>query len=141
MFGYLGDRVPVRAALAVSAALLALGAVTMRDVDGPLAGYAAAVLFGVGIGGIVTMIPVAWADYFGRAHFGAIRGITLPAQVGGQAIGPLVAGVLHDLTGSYASGLAVFAVLSLLAAAVALATRAPHKRRPDRGSFATWRRR
>ena len=141
VFGYLGDRVPVRAALAVSAALLALGAVTMRDVDGPLLGYAAAVLFGTGIGGILTMIPVAWADYFGRAHFGAIRGITLPAQVGGQAIGPLAAGVLHDLTGSYASGLGVFAVLSLLAAAVALATRAPHKRRPDRGSFAMWRRR
>ena len=141
VFGYLGDRVPVRAALAVSAALLALGAVTMRDVDSALLGYVAAVLFGAGIGGILTMVPVAWANYFGRVHFGAIRGITLPAQVGGQAIGPLAAGILHDVTGSYESGLAVFAVLSLLAAAVALATRAPKKRRPDRGLFAAWRRR
>ena len=130
LFGYLGDRVPVRAALAASAALLALGAVTMRGVEGPLLGYASAVLFGAGIGGILTMIPVAWASYFGRAHFGAIRGITLPAQVGGQAIGPLAAGVLHDLTGSYASGLGVFAVLSLLAVGVALVTRAPHSPRP-----------
>ena len=141
VFGFLGDRVQTRAGLAVSAALMALGAVTMRDVDGPLLGYVAAVLFGAGIGGILTMIPVAWANYFGRVHFGAIRGITLPAQVGGQAIGPLAAGILHDFTGSYSSGLALFAVLSLLAAAVALATRAPRKRRPDRGSFATWRRR
>ena len=130
LFGYLGDRVPVRAALAASAALLALGAVTMRGVEGPLLGYVSAVLFGAGIGGILTMIPVAWASYFGRAHFGAIRGITLPAQVGGQAIGPLAAGVLHDLTGSYASGLGVFAVLSLLAVGVALVTRAPHSPRP-----------
>ena len=130
LFGYLGDRVPVRAALAASAALLALGAVTMRGVEGPLLGYVSAVLFGAGIGGILTMIPVAWANYFGRAHFGAIRGITLPAQVGGQAIGPLAAGVLHDLTGSYASGLGVFAVLSLLAVGVALVTRAPHSPRP-----------
>ena len=129
LFGYLGDRVPVRAALAASAALLALGAVTMRGVEGPLLGYVSAVLFGAGIGGILTMIPVAWASYFGRAHFGAIRGITLPAQVGGQAIGPLAAGVLHDLTGSYASGLGVFAVLSLLAVGVALVTRAPHSPR------------
>ena len=125
LFGYLGDRVPVRAALAASAALMALGAVTMHGVEGPLLGYASAVLFGAGIGGILTMIPVAWANYFGRAHFGAIRGITLPAQVGGQAAGPLAAGVLHDLTGSYASGLAAFAVLSVLAAGVALVTRAP----------------
>ena len=128
LFGYLGDRVPVRAALATSAALLALGAVNMREVDGPLLGYASAVMFGAGMGGILTMIPVAWANYFGRAHFGAIRGITLPAQVGGQAMGPLAAGVLHDLTGSYASGLTAFAVLSLLAAGVALITRAPRRR-------------
>ena len=141
VFGYIGDRVPIRAALAASAALMALGAVTMRDVDGPLLGYVAAVLFGAGIGGILTTVPVAWANYFGRAHFGAIRGITLPAQVGGQAIGPLAAGVLHDFTGSYASGLALFAVLSLLAAAVALAARPPHKRHPDRDLFATWRKR
>ena len=125
LFGYLGDRVPVRAALAASAALLALGAVTMRGVEGPLLGYASAILFGAGIGGILTMVPVAWAHYFGRAHFGAIRGITLPAQVGGQAMGPLAAGVLHDLTGSYASGLTAFAVLSLIAVGVALFTRAP----------------
>ena len=127
-FGHIGDRVSVRGALAASAALLALGAVTMRGVDGPLLGYASAVLFGAGIGGILTMIPVAWANYFGRAHFGAIRGITLPAQVGGQAMGPLAAGVLHDLTGSYASGLGAFAVLSLLAAGLALITRAPRRR-------------
>ena len=128
MFGYLGDRVPVRAALAASAALMALGAVNMREVDGPLLGYASAILFGAGLGGILTMIPVAWANYFGRAHFGAIRGITLPAQVGGQAMGPLAAGVLHDLTGSYASGLTAFAVLSLIAAGLALVTRAPRRR-------------
>ena len=133
LYGYFGDRLPVRASLAVSAALMALGAVVMRGVEGPLLGYAAAVLFGAGLGGILTMIPVAWANYFGRAHFGAIRGITLPAQVGGQALGPIAAGILHDLTGSYASGLGAFAVLSLLAAGVALVTRAPlrpHRRGP-----------
>ena len=127
LFGYLGDRISVRVALASSAVLMALGSITMREVDGHLLGYASAVLFGAGIGGILTLVPVAWASYFGRAHFGAIRGITLPAQVGGQAIGPLVAGALHDLTGSYASGLATFAVLSLLAAVVALATRPPRR--------------
>ena len=132
LFGYLGDRVPVRAALAASAALLGLGAVIMREVEGPLLGYASAILFGAGIGGILTMIPVAWANYFGRAHFGAIRGITLPAQVGGQAIGPLAAGVLHDLTGSYASGLSAFAVLSLIAVCVALVTHVPQGHRPGR---------
>ena len=128
VFGHVGDRVPVHVTLAASAALMALGALAMGAVSGPPLGYAASVLFGAGVGGILTMPSVALANYFGRAHFGAIRGMALPAQVGGQAFGPLLAGLLHDLTGSYASGLATFAVLSLLAAAVAMATRAPRRR-------------
>ena len=128
VFGHVGDRVPVHTTLAASAALMALGAMAMGAVSGPPLGYTASVLFGAGVGGILTMPPVALANYFGRAHFGAIRGTALPAQVGGQAVGPLLAGLLHDLTGSYASGLATFAALSLLAAAVAMATRAPRRR-------------
>ena len=50
-------------------------------------GYLAAGVFGFGIGAILTLLPVAWADYFGRAHFGAIRGIALSAQVLAQAPG------------------------------------------------------
>lgn len=128
VFGYAGDRVPVRATLAASAALMALGAMAMGAASGPPLGYAASVLFGAGVGGILTMPPVALASYFGRAHFGAIRGMALPAQVVGQAGGPLLAGALHDLTGSYASGLTTFAALSLLAAAVAMATPTPRRR-------------
>ena len=128
VFGYAGDRAPVRATLAASAALMALGTMAMGAVSGPSLGYAASVLFGAGVGGILTMPPVALANYFGRAHFGAIRGMALTAQVGAQATGPLLAGVLHDLTGSYAKGLVTFAALSLLAAFVALATPAPGRR-------------
>ena len=128
VFGYAGDRAPVRATLAASAALMALGAMAMGAVSGPSLGYAASVLFGAGVGGILTMPPVALASYFGRAHFGAIRGMALTAQVGAQAAGPLLAGVLHDLTGSYAKGLMTFAALSLLAAFVALVTPAPGRR-------------
>ena len=29
----------------------------------------------------LTLLPVAWADYFGRANYGAIRGLALSAQV------------------------------------------------------------
>ena len=126
--GYAGDRLPVRTTLAASAVLIALGVTAMGAVSGPLLGYAASALFGTGVGGILTMPSVALANYFGRAHFGAIRGMALPAQVGGQAAGPLIAGLLHDLTGGYESGLWTFAVLSLLAALVALATPAPQRR-------------
>jgi hypothetical protein len=32
---------------------------------------------------------------------GTIRGITLPVQIGGQAVGPVTAGLVFDATGSY----------------------------------------
>jgi OFA family oxalate/formate antiporter-like MFS transporter len=125
LFGAAGHRVSVRGLLACGALLMAAGALTMRAVDGPALAFASAIAFGTGIGGIFAILPVAWANYFGRAHFGAIRGITLPAQVGGQALGPLIAGALHDWRGDYAAGLAVFAVMALCAAGVALLVRPP----------------
>lgn len=125
LFGAVGDRVSLRGALAFGALLMAAGAVTMRAVDGPFLGFVSAIAFGAGIGGIFAILPVAWANYFGRAHFGAIRGVTLPAQVGGQAIGPLIAGALHDLSGDYGTGFVVFALMSLCAAVVATLVRPP----------------
>ena len=125
LFGAAGNRASLRGLLSLGALLMAIGAVTMRAVDGPVPGFVSAIAFGAGIGGIFTMLPVAWANYFGRAHFGAIRGITLPAQVGGQALGPLIAGGLHDLGGDYGAGLVAFALMSVAAAAVALLVRPP----------------
>ena len=58
-------------------------------------------MFGLGIGGMLTLLPVAWADYFGRENYGAIRGLALSAQVLAQAIGLVLAGALRDFTGDY----------------------------------------
>ena len=58
------------------------------------------------------MLPIAWADYFGRGNYGAIRGLALTVQVLAQAAGPLLSGVLRDATGGYEASLACFAVLS-----------------------------
>ena len=73
--------------------------------------YLAAGLFGLGIGGIMTLLPVAWADYFGRESFGAIRGVALSVQVLAQAAGPLLSGVLRDWSGDYTLSLTVFGAL------------------------------
>jgi MFS family permease len=79
--------------------------------------YIAASLFGFGIGGILTLLPIAWADYFGRANFAAIRSVALSAQVIAQAAGPLLSGALHDWTGTYERSLQCFVVLSGLSGA------------------------
>src|SRR5262249_37533590 len=100
--------------------------IAMVEISSPRQGYVAAALFGLGIGGVLTLLPIAWADYFGRAHFAAIRGIALSVQVVAQASGPLLSGALHDRTGSYYRALQCFAVLSCLSVAAALMARRPN---------------
>ena len=70
-------------------------------------------------------MPIAWADYFGRANFGAIRGIALSAQVIAQAVGPLISGGFRDWTGNYQASLSVLAAFGALSIVAALAARRP----------------
>ena len=124
--GFLPRRVPIRFPMALTGAGLAVGALLMTRVVSPAEGYVAAGLFGFGIGGVLTLLPIAWADYFGRANFGAIRGFALSTQVLAQATGPLLSGALHDLNGNYEVALECFAALAILSVAAALAARPPH---------------
>ena len=97
----------------------------MKTIATPGDAYLAAALFGFGVGGILTLLPIAWADYFGRANFGAIRSVALSAQVIAQASGPLLSGALRDWTGNYQLSLAVLAALGGLSIVAALAARRP----------------
>jgi len=123
--GFLPHRLPIRYPLALIGAILALSAVLMIGIASPVEAYLAAAMFGFGIGGILTLLPIAWADYFGRANFGAIRSVALSAQVLAQACGPLLSGALRDWTGSYRWSLECFAVLAALSVGAALAAVGP----------------
>ncbi|HLY43988.1 MAG TPA: MFS transporter [Stellaceae bacterium] len=121
--------IPVRYKLAATGAIVALGVALMLAVATAAQGYLAAAVFGFGIGAVLTLVPVAWADYFGRTHFGAIRGIALSAQVLAQAAGPLMSGALRDMTGDYRLSLRCFLALAVLSVVAALAARQPMLRR------------
>ncbi len=82
-------------------------------------------LLGVGVGGIHLLLRLTWADYYGRLHLGSIRGLTLPAQIGGQAIGPIVAGFMFDSTGGYQTPFTVFGIIVAFAAVMVLAATPP----------------
>ena len=123
--GFLPRRLPIRYPMAVSGLLLTVSPLLMMAIASPGQAYLAAALFGFGVGGILTLLPIAWADYFGRASFGAIRGVALSAQVIAQAAGPLISGGLRDWTGSYRLSLIVLAVFGALSVAAALTARRP----------------
>jgi predicted MFS family arabinose efflux permease len=68
-------------------------------------------LFGFGLGGMLVVPSVAYADYFGRRSLGAIRGVAEPFSSMGQAIGAVASGAVFDATGSYHTAFLAFAAL------------------------------
>jgi sugar phosphate permease len=124
-FGLALRRIGVRAGLVLSAVGMAIGPALIARVASPSDVLIAAAVFGAGMGGMQTSLPLAWADYFGRKSFGAIRGVSLAIQVTAQAAGPLLSGVLRDWSGDYTISLITFATLGGLAALAALLVAAP----------------
>jgi sugar phosphate permease len=124
-FGVLPSVVTTRWKLALTGLMLCLGASLYSPVHGVAAAYLAAAFFGFGVGGLLVMLPVAWADYFGRRSYGAIRGIALTVQVLAQAAGPLLSGLVRDSTGGYETALLCFATLSGLSVLAAALARPP----------------
>lgn len=128
--GWLPRHWPIRYSLAACGALLSIGAATILTIASAPHAILGAVLFGAAVGAMLALLPVVWADYFGRSSYGAIRGAALSMQVLAQACGPIAAGALRDFYGDYTRSLALFAVLAGVAVLVALAARKPPKMGP-----------
>ena len=125
IWGWIVERVPARYVLAAVAATMAAGAYLFIRVDTTPEALGYSALFGLGLGGMLAVPPVAYADYFGRRSLGTIRGVTEPFASLGQAIGALVSGVIFDVTGRYYTAFIVFAVLGALTVVITLMARPP----------------
>ena len=121
----LARRVPLRLLLSAAAATMAVGAIG-TGMSGSLSeGIPMVFLLGFGVGGLHLLLRLTWADYYGRLHLGAIRGLTLPAQIGGQAMGPVIAGFMFDRTGGYEMPFTMFGIIVAIAAVMVLAATPP----------------
>jgi len=58
-------------------------------------------LLGVGYGGFVALVPALTAEIFGIEGLGGIFGAQFVGPALGGLIGPIVAGIVFDMTGSY----------------------------------------
>jgi cyanate permease len=66
------------------------------------------------------------AEIFEGPHYGSIFGMLTVALIGGGAAGPLVTGVIHDVTGSYQIAF-VLAIACCGVSAVAIWIAGPRK--------------
>jgi MFS family permease len=72
-----------------------------------------------------VMGPIV-AEIFEGPHFGSIFGLLTVALIGGGAAGPLIAGMVHDRTGSY-GGAFILSIALCLVSIVAVWRAAPGK--------------
>jgi len=82
-------------------------------------------LHGIFHGGRIPMIPIVWADFFGRRSMGSIFGLANPFWFGANALGPLFAGFCFDLFGNYAIPFYFFAGVFVLSGLVTIYLRPP----------------
>jgi MFS family permease len=87
--------------------------------------YAFFVLYGVGMGAVMPMTPVLRARYFGRKSFGTIAGWSRAMTIPVGVVGPVLAGWIFDVTGSYEIAFVLFAVTLGISAVIMIFARPP----------------
>jgi MFS family permease len=102
-FGWFGDKYDRRRITAIGFAMAASGLLFFAFVSevrtwllGPFI-----ILFGLGFGGPIPMNSTLILQYFGRARFGTIIGMSMAILGIGNVLGPPLAGWVFDSFGSY----------------------------------------
>jgi MFS family permease len=124
--GFVSDKIGAKRDAALCCVLLAVSFVLLI-LKVPALMWMAAVLFGIGFGGSVTLIPALMAERVRLERLGAATGVGTMGAFIGAAIGPWLGGLIFDASGSYLWALVLAAGGSLAAFIVAL--RLPAARR------------
>jgi len=107
-WGILAERLPVRYCIIAVYAGSAMGLAILLSSASGVAVYSFAVIYGFAQGGMMVLREVLFADYYGRAFLGAIRGVVMPLNLVSMAGGPIFAAWIRDVTGSYTLAYSIF---------------------------------
>ena len=123
--GYLGDRIPVNVALFLFTMIQGLAVVLIAINTSLWMFYVFAILFGIGFGGRTPLTTAIRGEYFGRASFGRILGVsTVPMNIL-LLLAPILTGFMRDQLGDYQWALLVLAILNGIGATLFLIARRP----------------
>lgn len=117
-FGWFGDRQDKRRITAIGIGLTGISLFGFGFLDRSAAWLLALflVLFSIGYGGPVPMIPALLREYFGRNHLGSIVGFSQGLAMIGSITGQPLAGFVFDTYGQYQAAWIAFAVVNVFGA-------------------------
>lgn len=128
--GYTSDRIGRRSALAVCFILQALMLLWLSKTGSIWMLSVFVIVFGFSYGGGVPQFPAIIGDFFGLSHMATILAINLAFAGLGAAIGPLLAGYIFDVTGSYFSVFLLGTIIFAISVPVVFFIKSP-KRSPE----------
>ncbi len=137
LMGWLADVWAKKRVMLLIYAIVAATIPLLAFAPSPPALLAAALLFGIGLGGDYMIIPLMAAELFGVRVLGRLMGVILTADGVAEAVVPVLVAGIRDRAGSYASAFLLLVGLAAVGAlAVALLPRAVAVRAPKDGSRA-----
>ena len=127
LIGYLADKLERRLVFLSNISVMLVGALCLASMQEPLL-WPFILIFGLGWGGLYTMLQLTCMDSFGTRAGGKILGTITVLDALGGGLGIWITGVLFDRTKSYEGAFALIAGLVFLAFLAALALQNPEPR-------------
>jgi len=116
VMGNVGDRIGSRMAMIICYATMALSLFWLQIATGEAwMLYLFGVLYGFAHGAFFALISPMVAELFGLRAQGAILGIVILSGTFGGSVGPLLAGNMFDMTGTYLPAYLICAFLAVMA--------------------------
>jgi len=131
-FGLLGVRFAVRhlAIFSSFAQVIAL-LILLTTKSLPLI-YAYTVIFGISSGALIVALPEFIGAYYGRIHFSQILGLIFPLILLAEATGPVIAGAIKDVIGTYILAFVILTCLSTVGLVCAIFAYPPQPDSPSK---------
>jgi MFS family permease len=125
--GSLSDKIGRKACFFVAYLVMAVMLLWLIKARQPWQFYLFSIAFGFGHGSLVPLFPAVIGDWFGTKAHGSIFGMLGIGLGIGGAIGPLLAGYIYDVNGSYDVAIIAGAVVLFIALGCSFAIKAPYE--------------
>ena len=121
-FGRASEKITARIATILSIALQMVGVLIIAQVDASHLLWLGIFVFGLGFGGLGALALLVVQEMFGMKEFGGIMGIMQVGMIASGTGAPMMAGAIHDSSGSFDSAFLIVAAIFVVGiAALALA--------------------
>ncbi len=129
--GFLSEKMKIQHMAAIVYAFIGIGIFLLSQIHGLGMAYAFAIVHGIIWGAWNNIQIMLFADFYGRANLGSIRGFIAPIQAATSSLAPLGTALVYDSTGTYTPILLVFVGIMAASTVIMLLLKPPQARLTD----------